>query len=309
MTQQKSATCGMRSSVISFPDRGPWGDSKWRGNASGHVYRTLFEQLSPKVFVDPMVGSGTSIEVAQEMGIESFGLDLHQGFNAVTMDILTKVGKHADLVVSHPPYGSMIRYAGPGGMWGDKPHPDDLGNCADDADFHEKMQAVLLNQRRATRPGGYYGTLIGDWRRGSTYTSYQAEMIARMPSNELAAVIIKMQHNCLSDRKTYGRMKLPMLVHEYLILWEKRGVSAVVLLSGMVKEQAQRVTGTWKNIVRCVLQGLGGKASLDKLYAAIAAAAPERLATNSFWREKVRQTLNSNADTFRNEDRGIWALA
>ena len=42
-------------------------------------------------------------------------------------------------------------------------------------------------------------------------TSYQAEMIARMPSNELAAVIIKMQHNCLSDRKTYGRMKLPML--------------------------------------------------------------------------------------------------
>jgi hypothetical protein len=309
MTQQKSATRGMRSSVISFPDRGPWGDSKWRGNASGHVYRTLFEQLSPKVFVDPMVGSGTSVEVAQEMGIESFGLDLHQGFNAVTMDILTKVGKHADLVVSHPPYGSMIRYAGPGGMWGDKPHPDDLGNCADDADFHEKMQAVLLNQRRATRPGGYYGTLIGDWRRGSTYTSYQAEMIARMPSNELAAVIIKMQHNCLSDRKTYGRMKLPMLVHEYLILWEKRGVSAVVLLSGMVKEQAQRVTGTWKNIVRCVLQGLGGKASLDKLYAAIAAAAPERLATNSFWREKVRQTLNSNADTFRNEDRGIWALA
>lgn len=102
MTQQKTAARGMGSSVISFPDRGPWGDSKWRGNASGHVYRTLFEQLSPKVFVDPMVGSGTSVEVAEEMGIESYGYDLREGYNAVTMDLLTKVGKHADLIVSHP---------------------------------------------------------------------------------------------------------------------------------------------------------------------------------------------------------------
>lgn len=309
MTQQKTAARGMGSSVISFPDRGPWGDSKWRGNASGHVYRTLFEQLSPKVFVDPMVGSGTSVEVAREMNIEAHGLDLHEGFNCVTMDILTKVGKHADLIVSHPPYHGLLKYSGPGGMWGDKPDPGDLSHCADDAEFHEKMQAVLLNQRRATRHGGHYGTLIGDWRRGSVYSCYMAEMIARMPSNELAAVIVKMQHNCVSDRKSYGRMKYPKIVHEYLLLWEKRSVSAVVLLSGLVKEQAQRVTGTWKNIVRCVLQGLGGKAPLDKLYAAIAAAAPERLATNNFWKEKVRQVLQTHEDTFRNEDRGVWALA
>jgi len=96
MTHQKNAARGMGSSVISFPDRGPWGDSKWRGNASGHVYRTLFEQLSPRVFVDPMVGSGTSVEVARDMGIEGYGYDLHEGFNAVTMDLLTKVGKRAD---------------------------------------------------------------------------------------------------------------------------------------------------------------------------------------------------------------------
>jgi hypothetical protein len=309
VNQTKSTSPGMTGSVISFPERGPWGDSKWRGNASGHVYRSLFEQVRPQVFVDPMVGSGTSVEVAREMGIEAYGLDLHQGFNAVSMDILNHVGKPADLVISHPPYGGMIKYTGPGGMWGDKADPGDLSHCADDAEFHEKMQMVLLNQRRATRPGGYYGTLIGDWRRGGVYTSYQAEMIARMPTNELAAVIIKTQHNCVSDTKTYGAMKLPRILHEYLLIWEKRSVSAVVLLSTLVKEQGARVSGTWKNIVRLVLQGLGGRATLDKLYAAIAAAAPERLAENHHWREKVRQTLQLHTDLFRNEARGLWAVA
>lgn len=156
-------------SILSYPERGPWGRSSWRGNCSGHVYQELFQRLGPKVFVDPMVGSGTSVEVAKEMGIEAFGLDLHQGFNAVSDSILMAVGKPADLVVSHPPYGSMILYSG--AVWGSQPNPNDLSRCADDDEFHEKMQLVLLNQRDATLPGGYYGTIIGDWRRDGVYTS------------------------------------------------------------------------------------------------------------------------------------------
>ncbi len=99
-------------SIMNFPERGAWGNAKWRGNCSGHVYKELFERLQPKVFVDPMVGSGTSVEVAREMGIDAFGLDLHSGFNAVRHSILGAVGKEADLVVSHPPYGGMIVYSG-----------------------------------------------------------------------------------------------------------------------------------------------------------------------------------------------------
>ena len=192
-------------SILSFPDRGPWGDAKWRGNCSGHVYRELFQRLQPKVFVDPMMGSGTSIDVAREMGIEAYGLDLHAGFNALRDSILGVVGKPADLVVSHPPYGAMIKYSGH--VWGSEPHPDDLSHCADDNDFHEKMALVLLNQREATVGGGYYGTIIGDLRQNGRYVSYQAECIARMPADELAAVIIKAQHHCQSDGRAYGNMK------------------------------------------------------------------------------------------------------
>jgi hypothetical protein len=69
------------SSILSFPDRGHWGNAGYRGNCSGYVYQQLFTVLRPRVFIDPMVGSGTSVEVAREMGTEAYGLDLHSGFN------------------------------------------------------------------------------------------------------------------------------------------------------------------------------------------------------------------------------------
>ena len=43
------------------------------------------ECLRPQVFTDPMVGSGTSVEVAREIGIEAYGLDLHSGFNILDL--------------------------------------------------------------------------------------------------------------------------------------------------------------------------------------------------------------------------------
>lgn len=294
-------------SILSYPDRGPWGNSRWRGNASGHIYRDLFLQLKPKSFVDPMVGSGTSIEVATEMGIRCWGLDLHSGFNALRDSILAATGQEVDLCVSHPPYGSMIQYSG--NVWGTEEHPDDLSHCNSDNDFHEKMQVVLLNQREATRSGGIYGTLIGDWRRAGVYTSYQAEMIARMPSDELAAVLIKAQHNMASNRTAYSAMRMPAIVHEYLLLWRKKARPLLILLSDLAREQHARLAGTWLSIVRTVMVHLGGQAKLDLIYQHVARSVSDRLAANPNWKAKVRQILNSHPSLFRPVERGVWALA
>lgn len=296
----------LETSIMSYPDRGPWGSAKWRGNASGHVYKDLFEQLRPAVFVDPMVGSGTSVEVAQSLGIEAYGFDLHSGFDATRMSILLAVGKEACLTCSHPPYGRLLPYSGH--VWGDKPHERDLSHC-DDEEFHERLALVLLNQRDATRAGGYYATLVGDWRRGGQYTSYQAEIIARMPRNELAAVLIKQQHNSKSDFRTYRPMALPRIAHEYLVLFRKSATPVLVLLSNMARDQQARLSGTWKNIVRCVLASLGGKAPLATIYGHIADGAPEKLAANPHWKDKVRQVLNQHPQLFASEQRGEWALA
>lgn len=205
-------------SVLSFPDRGPWGKATYRGNCSGHVYRRLFEVLRPQVFTDPTVGSGTSVEVARSMGIEAHGLDLHSGFNLIGQRILEAVGKPSDLVLSHPPYHNLIVYSGQ--VWGTEPHPDDLSRCETEEDFMDKLVLAMKNQRNATAPGGYYGTIIGDVRKNGQYSSYQADLIARCPKSELRAVLIKEQFNVSSHQKAYP-LSLPRIMHEYVLLWQK----------------------------------------------------------------------------------------
>jgi hypothetical protein len=58
-------------------------------------------------------------------------------------------------------------------------------------EFLEKLTIAMKNQRYATRAGGYYGAIIGDVRRGGGYSSYQADLIVRMPRKELLTVLIK----------------------------------------------------------------------------------------------------------------------
>lgn len=298
----------MSTSVLSFPERGKWGKSSWRGNCSGYVLKALFDQYKPKSFVDAMCGSNTSIEVAKDMNIPlAVGLDLHSGFNAIKDSIRERVGQQVDMCFTHPPYLSAVLYSG--NMWGE-PHPDDLSRCVDEDDFHEKLNLVLMNQREATRPGGIYATLIGDVRKDGKYYSLQAEAIARMPSKELASVIIKTQHNNVSDKNVYSNMKHYRIMHEYLILWEKpkAPLSLLVDLSAMAHKQAKRLHGIWKVIVAHAMMALGGKASLNDLYQKIAEDAPDKLKSNENWQAKVRQILQISP-SFNSVERGVWALA
>jgi hypothetical protein len=301
----------LKSSVLSYPDRGPWGNARWRGNCSGYVYRDVFEALRPRVFVDPMVGSGTSVEVAREMNIEAYGLDLHSGFNILRQSVLAAVGKPSDLCLAHPPYNSMIIYSGE--VWGEA-HPDDLSRCVDEEDFLQKLQMAMLNMRDSVVPAGFYGIVIGDCRKRGSYSSYQAECIARMPKGELKAVLIKAQHNVQSSGKSYGHMALPYIMHEYILLWQRPDMKVVSsmlgTLSTIANEVQNRLRGTWKSVVWNVLVELGGKATLGELYDAVAKSAPEKLATNpDHWRPKVRQTLIEYKDAFAASERGQWTLA
>ena len=43
-------------SVVSYPDRGPWGNNKYRGNMSGYLVKDIIEQYHLRQLSDYMVG-------------------------------------------------------------------------------------------------------------------------------------------------------------------------------------------------------------------------------------------------------------
>jgi hypothetical protein len=42
-----------------------------------------------------------------------------------------------------------------------------------------------------------------------------------MPKEELCAVLIKAQHNMVSNQVPYAAMKFPKIMHEYVVLWQR----------------------------------------------------------------------------------------
>jgi hypothetical protein len=239
------------------------------------------------------------------MGIDYRGFDLHTGTDFTADHILGLLGAPADLVFSHPPYASMVDYTGIGTFQDASLKSRDTSCCKTIEDFLELSRIMLLNQREATQPGGHYVSLIGDLRSKGTFRSLQADFIACMPKSELTSVVIKMQHNCLSDARTYGGSFVPIL-HEYLLVWRKQEQTLYQVSIECMKDLKRQVAGTWRSIIRMALMESGGRASLPDINAKVAEAASEKLASNPTWQATVRRTLQEHYECV---ERGVWALA
>ena len=292
-------------SVMSFPERGNYGNSNWRGNTSGYVIKELIEHFNPRLFVDACEGSGTSKDVCKEMGIEYVGLDLYKGQDFTKDYILTQLPRPADICFTHPPYHDMIAYSG--SVYGKEILMGDTSHCRNVEEFISKSQVMLMNQREATKEGGIYCTLIGDQRGGSlgkgNFRSYQSDFIQMMPKEELLSVAIKLQHNCMSDTRVYSGSFIPIM-HEYLLIWKKKAKSLFAISFDIASELQSRVATTWRNAIRIVMMKLQ-KANLNTIYNEIEKVAASLIANNPNYKAKIRQTLQKH---YNNVERGVWSL-
>lgn len=291
------------NSVVSYPDRGPWGDARWRGNTSGYIIKDLIEHFRPQLFLDVCEGSGTSRDVCRDLGVEYVGLDLHMGVDFTRDYILSHLPRPADIAFSHPPYADIIPYSG--NVWATSPVPGDTSHCTTIEEFLEKSQVMLQNQREATREGGHYVTLVGDIRQRGVFRSLQADFIDLMPKEELVSVVIKLQHNVRSAAKRYGGRFIPIL-HEYMLVWQKSAMSLFAVSWEMAVQKQQQLAATWRTAIRIALMRLGGQASLDLIYNEVKKVAGHLIAKNPSWKAKIRQQLQYH---FHHVERGVWGVA
>ena len=167
------------STVLSFPDRGPWGDPKYRGNCSGWYQAFLIWKYKVKKFAELFAGSGTGFDVAKDMKIGYVGADLNPTpvrpgilcVNAVTDEVPIQF-TDADFLFMHPPYGAEIRIPYAGSMY---PDPSgelskcDLGQMPWET-FMKTLNGIVMKYFAALQSGARMGILMGDVRRNGLHS-------------------------------------------------------------------------------------------------------------------------------------------
>lgn len=184
----------IKKTILSYPDRGRWGNSQYRGNTSGHVIKDLLETYRPKRFVEIFSGGGTGEDVAKELGItDSVHLDLNCGWNALQDEIPVA----SDFIFSHPPYWDIIDYSKARGS----SDPDDLSNVMSYQEFITKLDRVNQKIYDSLTIGGRHAFLIGDVRKKGRYYSIIKDMSW---FGDLEVHLVKEQFNTFSGRKNYS---------------------------------------------------------------------------------------------------------
>ena len=300
------------STVLSFPDRGPWGDSKYRGNCSGWYQAFLIWKYKVKKFAELFAGSGTGYDVAKDMEINYIGADLNPlavrpgiiCVNAVTDPVPVEFA-NADFVFMHPPYGAEIKIPYAGSMYPDPTgilSKSDLGQMPWDK-FMVSLNQIVMRYFSAMEGGARMGILMGDVRRKGLHSM----LTDIVKPGELEQVIIKM-HNTCSGGRSYSSKNFVPIVHEYILVLKKTFPYILDFQVPLKKKLDVRDSNsaTWRDVVFAVLKKLGKNASLASIYSEIEGHA--KAEKNPHWRDKVRQVLQMYPD-FVSESRGIWSLA
>lgn len=204
-------------SVVSYPDRGPWGDHHYRGNCSGHLVKDLILRFGCQSVFDPSEGGGTVRDVVAGINqhltkdIEYEGRDLRQGWNLMTSQL---PDKKYDMVWYHPPYWDIIRYS---------EDRYDLSNARTIDEFESMLNICVERLIAVVRPGGILAVLIGDKRKSGQYFPLFRTLLMNEKIGQLKAIIIKIQHHCESDKRAYAS-RAPCFIpikHEYCLVFQK----------------------------------------------------------------------------------------
>lgn len=210
------------NTIVSYPQRGPWGDGAWNGNTSGHLIMDLIDTYEPTKVLDPMEGSGTTRDVCAERSLTYLGYDIKKGDDILSPITQMKIFREVeaiglvDMVFLHPPYWGMVRYSDKG---------NDLSNGPYSLWINRMTQIISFASRLLT-PKGFIALLLADYRTGGQ-TYFLTDDVTTLGATLQAGLdkeirYIKVQHKTNSR----GRVEIPgnvAFVHEYLTILRKRG--------------------------------------------------------------------------------------
>lgn len=137
----------------------PKGDYKFQGVTPAFIIWNMVQRYTKPgdLVVDPMAGSGTTIDVCKEEGREVIGYDINPKHPDVIKNDSRKIplqDNSVDMVFIDSPYGDNVRYSD---------DPRDIGHIsAEDPKFYKELEKTAQEIYRILKPGKVMGWLIGD---------------------------------------------------------------------------------------------------------------------------------------------------
>jgi DNA modification methylase len=137
------------------------GNNKYAGVTPAElIWNLVWRYTEPgDLVVDPMCGSGTTLDVCKEEGRKAICYDIcpPQFRDDIIQNDARKIplpDNNVDLVFIDSPYGDNIKY---------NDHPQNIGNISSETEeFYEELEKVIKESNRILKPGKVLGWLIGD---------------------------------------------------------------------------------------------------------------------------------------------------
>lgn len=137
----------------------PKGNNKYPGVTPAFIIWNLVQRYTQPgdLVVDPMAGSGTTVDVCKEEGRRVIAYDIAPAHPDVIQNDARSIpldDNSVDLVFIDSPYSDNERYSD---------HPDCIGKIsAEEERFFDELEKVAKEAYRILKPGKVLGWLIGD---------------------------------------------------------------------------------------------------------------------------------------------------
>ncbi len=152
------------------------GDNKYPGVTPAFIIWNLIQRYTKMgdLVIDPMCGSGTTIDVCKEEKRKVLGFDIVPYRSDIKQADARKLpldNEIADFIFIDSPYSDNIKY---------NDHPDNIGKIScENPKFFEELKKVAKEAHRILKPKKYIAWLIGDhWRKKSGFIPVGLRMYA-----------------------------------------------------------------------------------------------------------------------------------
>jgi adenine-specific DNA-methyltransferase len=139
---------------------GVQGDPNFKGATPSYIVWNLLQRYTKTgdLVVDPCAGSGTTLDVARDLGRRALGYDVHPTrkdiFRVDARKLPPELTAKADFVFIDPPYSTHLDYG---------PDTRDIGKLdVAGGKFYEAMEQVIREIHRVLKPGRHMGLYVSD---------------------------------------------------------------------------------------------------------------------------------------------------